>query len=238
MNPASALTQHRRAQAGPPIGRRVLVFTLATLAALLIWDLSGLDLTISRALADVSGFPLRQHWLFSWLLHDVLRVVSGLLVVALVVNMGWPLIAHIPTAARVDLVVASLSAAMLVPAFKRFSATSCPWHLAEFGGQIAYIPHWLLAVTDGGPGHCFPSGHVVSAFAFFAGWLVLRDLRPRVARLWLFAVLLAGTLAGAAQVIRGAHYVSHVLWSAWLCWVVTLIVLFALRQVRQLPAQR
>ena len=40
--------------------------------------------------------------------------------------------------------------------------------LAEFGGVAQHVSHWSLGVLDGGPGHCFPSGHASSAFAFFA----------------------------------------------------------------------
>jgi membrane-associated PAP2 superfamily phosphatase len=31
-----------------------------------------------------------------------------------------------------------------------------------------------------------------------------------------------GLAAGAVQIARGAHFASHVLWTAWLAWTVTL----------------
>ena len=34
----------------------------------------------------------------------------------------------------------------------------------------------------------------------------------------LVAALPAGLLLGWAQQLRGAHYLSHTLWSAWICW--------------------
>ena len=37
---------------------------------------------------------------------------------------------------------------------------------------------------------------------------------------WLWGVLGVGTLFGLEQLMRGAHYPSHVLWSAWICWTV------------------
>jgi len=43
---------------------------------------------------------------------------------------------------------------------------------------------------------------------------------PAVARRWLAAALAAGLVLGVAQQLRGAHFMSHTLWSAWLCWVV------------------
>ena len=119
---------------------------------------------------------------------------------------------------------ACLACLLLVPLAKRFSRTSCPWDVAEFGGSASYVPHWLLGTLDGGPGHCFPSGHAVAAFAFFSGYFLRRDTRPRLARVWLAGVLLAGLAFGWAQLARGAHYPSHTLWSAWLCWAVCVAV--------------
>jgi len=45
-----------------------------------------------------------------------------------------------------------------------------------------------------------------------------------------------GALYGWAQLARGAHYVSHTLWSAWLCWVVC--ALAAHWQARRQSARR
>ncbi len=110
---------------------------------------------------------------------------------------------------------------LAVPAIKRYSATSCPWDLAEFGGVAQYVSHWKLGVGDGGPGHCFPSGHAVAAFCFFGLYFMWREHDLRRARLWLAVVLIAGALFGGGQLLRGAHYPSHTLWSAWLCWTIS-----------------
>ena len=45
---------------------------------------------------------------------------------------------------------------------------------------------------------------------------------PRKARAVLCAAWIIGLAAGAVQVARGAHFVSHVLWTAWVAWAVTL----------------
>ena len=78
-------------------------------------------------------------------------------------------------------------------------------------------------MRDGGAGHCFPAGHASAAFAYLAGWFVLRRSVARaVAMRWLAAALAAGLLLGLAQQVRGAHYMSHTLWTAWICWTVGL----------------
>jgi len=119
--------------------------------------------------------------------------------------------------------------ALAVPALKRVSHTSCPWDLAEFGGMAQYVSHWRFGRDDGGSGHCFPSGHAVAAFAFFGLHFCWRDFNPRKATWWLSAVLVVGVLYGAAQLVRGAHYPSHTLWSAWLCWTLSALAYHLLR---------
>jgi membrane-associated PAP2 superfamily phosphatase len=84
-----------------------------------------------------------------------------------------------------------------------------------------HIPHWShFLQPDGGSGRCFPAGHASAGFAFFGGYFAFRDDAPGIARLWLGAALLAGLLLGIAQQMRGAHFMSHTLWSGWICWSV------------------
>ena len=75
---------------------------------------------------------------------------------------------------------------------------------------------------DGGSGRCFPAGHASAGFGFVAGYFAFARDAPRVARAWLVAALLAGLIFGLAQQVRGAHFMSHTLWTAWLCWCVGL----------------
>ena len=43
---------------------------------------------------------------------------------------------------------------------------------------------------------------------------------------WLAVSLAAVLSMGLAQQMRGAHYMSHTLWTAWLCWTAGLVVDF------------
>ncbi len=187
------------------------------LAALLAWDLLGWDLWVTRLYGDASGFAWRDAWLTRSLAHDGGRWLSALLVTALALQLRASATAP-PLRDRVYWLTVICASLLLVPAFKRFSLTSCPWDLAEFGGAAAYVPHWLSGVADGGPGHCFPSGHAVAAFAFFGLYFLWRPHRPRLARAILAATLIVGTAFGWTQLARGAHFVSHTLWTAWMCW--------------------
>jgi len=202
--------------------RRDLLLALAALATLLAWDFSGGDLAAARLFGDAQGFAAREAWWASRLLHDGGRIAAWVLLAALVAGtLRTP--RHAPAGVpsrgeRWRWIGVMLLCVVAVPAIKRFSATSCPWDLAEFGGVARYVSHWRLGLADGGGGHCFPSGHAVAAFAFFGLYFLWRDHDAQRARAWLAAVVVVGLLFGTAQLARGAHYPSHTLWSAWLCW--------------------
>jgi membrane-associated PAP2 superfamily phosphatase len=202
-------------------GRRDLRVTAASLAALLAWDLGGADLQVERLFASAHGFAARDSAWASTVLHGGGRWLAWALAVALVaVALRTP--ARVrggpDRGERIVWLAAMLLCALAVPALKHFSATSCPWDLAEFGGAARHLSHWSWRRGDGGPGHCFPSGHAVAAFAFLGMHFVWRRHDPARARAWLLAVLAVGTLLGLGQAARGAHYPSHTLWSGWLCW--------------------
>jgi membrane-associated PAP2 superfamily phosphatase len=207
----------RAAAVRNPDARRDALVVLAALGALVAWEASGLDLVLAALWGDAGGFALREHWFFRRVLHDGGRWLSGLALAACVV---WAWRGDARVMAR-RLRFAWLGVVVLcfvaVPGLKRISRTSCPWSLEPFGGDTPYVPHWLLGVFDGGPGYCFPSGHAVAAFAFLPLYFQWRRAQPQRARWLLAATLFFGTLFGWAQLVRGAHFPSHTLWSAWLC---------------------
>ena len=204
-----------------PTGRRDLLVTLLALVALGIWDASGLDLPTARLFASMQGFRLRDTWWTATLLHEGGRLAAWVTLLAVTLSLWRTPTAAQPTRAlRGGWIVVMLLCILAVPAIKRFSLTSCPWDLAEFGGLATHVSHWRLGVADGGSGRCFPSGHAVAAFGFFGMYFLWRGQSAVRARTWLGAALVAGLVFGLAQLARGAHYPSHTLWSAWLCWAV------------------
>jgi len=222
--------------AAPPVAagselRRDLLVLGAGLAALIVWDRLGLDLPISRLFADAAGFPLRDQWFVSEVLHSGTRWLAWAIALVLVVGIWRPLpfARGLSRSERVAWVGATIACALLIPLLKLASLTSCPWSLAEFGGTATHVSHWLLGQADGGPGRCFPAGHATAAFCFLPGYFILRRAAPVAARRWLVVTLAAGAVLTMVQVVRGAHYVSHSLWTGWCCCVLGVVLLHALR---------
>lgn len=211
------------AAATPPTpnwARKDLIAIGIGLVLLALWEASGLDLPLIHWYGDAKGFAWRDHWLTSQLLHDGTRKLGWALFAVLFVSVWRPIgfLRRLSRRERIWWVLTTVLCIALVPLLKRASATSCPWSLLEFGGEAGhYVPHWLLGVRDGGPGGCFPSGHASTAFALLPAWFVLRDAVPKVARIVLACVLVAGFVLAWVQMMRGAHYLSHSMWTAWIC---------------------
>lgn len=210
---------------------RDLLWTLAFLAVVLAWDVSGADLQTVRWVGGSHSFAWRNNWLLAGFFHEGGRWLSAMAAGVVVVNVvrPWSFARDMSAWSRWWWCLATIACLVLIPTLKHGSATSCPWDLAEFGGHAHYVSHWALGVSDGGPGGCFPSGHASAAFGFFSGWFVLRATAPKAARRWLAGVWLCGIAFGIAQLLRGAHYPSHSMWTAWLCWALSALMWHASR---------
>lgn len=191
------------------------------LLVLLLWDHSGLDLTLARWFGTAQGFAWRDNWWLTKVMHDWAHNLSWLVLLALLLGVRWPWgwMRWLSPVGRWQFALGPLVVALLISMLKGANATSCPWDVAEFGGPATHLSHWLGFVRgDGGGGHCFPAGHASSGFSFVAGYFVLRRQVPEVAGRWLAGALLAGLMLGVVQQVRGAHFMSHTLWTGWLCW--------------------
>ena len=207
------------APSSPP---RLFFWSLSSFFLLLLWDYSGLDLAMAHWFGSASGFALESHWLWRNVLHDDIRLWPWVFELGLLIAIVLPVgtVRQLPMARRTQLALTTLAALLTISTIKLYSHTSCPWDLQQFGGVATYVSHWAWGLRDGGTGGCFPAGHASAGFAFIGGFFAFRQVLPATARRWLVGAMGVGLVFGLAQQIRGAHYMSHTLWTAWLCWTV------------------
>jgi len=232
-----------------PPGRRFWVFhavlPLAAFAVLaVLFETTPLDLWFADRLFALQGgeWALRDHWFTYEVMHHYgkLAVISfGLVMLALALASccaprlkpwRWPL-AYLVTGL------------VLVPALislgKHVSDVPCPWDLARYGGDLPWRHslEYPFAWIGLHARSCFPAGHAAGGFGllviYFAAWRYAR--RPA----WfLLPGLLVGEAFGLAQQVRGAHFVSHDLWTAALAWFLALGLFVLFRPGRWAEAAR
>ncbi len=98
----------------------------------------------------------------------------------------------------------------------------CPWDYDRYGGGVPYGRLFDSAPACCPKGRCFPAGHASAGFSLMSGYFIFYRRNQRSALALLALGLIVGSLFGFGQVARGAHFVSHNLWSLAFCWFVGL----------------
>lgn len=215
-------------------------------ALLLLWigQYTDIDLTLADAMYDrTSGtFPWQHAWLAEDFNHRILKIVLQVLGVAAIVTAGWDFLRPQPgwrTSWRLGIRVLALSA-IAIPAvisvLKRFSVSHCPWDLQRYGGREPFVRllEAMPAIIEAG--HCMPAGHASSALwllGLVAFWL---PYRPRMAAAVAVLVLVFAFGVGWMQQLRGAHFLTHTLWSVWIA--VLIVDVLCRRLIGPVPASR
>ncbi len=120
------------------------------------------------------------------------------------------------------LFIAMITSTAIISFLKHLSIHSCPWSLTEFGGTEPWVPLFGQLPKGAVAGHCFPGGHASGGFALMAIYFAFKDELIKVAKFGLVLGLVLGFIMGWGQMIRGAHFMSHNLWSAWIVWALLL----------------
>ncbi len=196
------------------------------LLLLVSWPLQrgGGDLWIADQLYRWQGgrWALRDSWLMSNLLHDAGHQLSIALWLGLAVAWGLSACGLAPRHWRAPLgylLSSVLAATLLVVAFKRYSGVDCPWDLFRYGGARLYVAPFSFFDPLRTSGACFPAGHASAGFAWVAACIAFMKLHPAWSRRALWSALATGAAFGIAQQLRGAHFLSHDLWTLALCWL-------------------
>lgn len=201
-------------------------------------DQLGLDLRIADLLYAWQGrqWTLRSQVVTETFIHGLGRdlvVVAWLCVVAGLaatwVRPDWRKYRRALACLALSVVLSTL----LVAWIKSWSNMDCPWDLTRYGGSRAYFD--LFATRPVGMPHaaCFPAGHASGGYAWLALYFFMLSARPAWRWHGLAIGMMLGLVFGVSQQLRGAHFLSHDLWTAALCWSVAVAVHALARQPLQ-----
>ncbi len=187
-----------------------------------------LDLSIAHALyfdeAQSRWIGASSWWANELIHHGGTWLMRGVAASALALYaMTWtrPQLRELRRPALYFFVSVVLSVG-LVGLLKTLTNVDCPRDLTEFGGAFPFIhlfEHRPAALRHA---QCFPAAHASSGYALLALYFVFRERSRLAARLGLAAGVSLGLIFGIAQQARGAHFLSHDVWSAMIVWTVSL----------------
>lgn len=199
---------------------------------------TNIDLQLSDWMYDSARqeFPWRDNWFSSvfmhrWAKHAFIAIgaaIWGMLVVNATFRPDW-----LSRVTRGKLLVVGLSylfVPLVVALLKSRSVYHCPWDMERYGGFAPYLRLFDQLPAGFSSGHCFPAGHAASALwlaAFAVFWL---PRRPKAAAFVFALGLVPGLILGWVQQMRGAHFLTHTLWSAW---VASLVIVLIARYVQR-----
>lgn len=213
------------------------VLALLAMAALLIWigRSTDIDLILADAMFDTTTntFPWRDRWFSAQFMHHFMKALFLGIALVPIAALAFDGLLRKTLSAGFDalfkrrLLVLAASAtliALVISLSKSMSVHHCPWSLTRYGGYAPYLRIFDRLPAGVSSGHCFPAGHASSALWLAAACVFWLPSRPGKA-LAVFGIgLLPGMALGWVQQMRGAHFLTHTLWSAWIAALVILIL--------------
>lgn len=199
-------------------------FPLVAFVALAwLFEATDLDLRLSDPFYDFSArqWTYQQAWWAKGLIHRVGRDAIALVFIGCL--CVWPAswIGPRPrpwrrAATYLALVIALVTGT--VGLAKACSVHHCPWSIDRYGGQAPRVGLFEALPAGIAPGRCFPAAHASGGFSLLGLYFVFRERGRTWAATGLVLGLGLGTLYGFGQVARGAHFVSHNVWTAAIAW--------------------
>lgn len=194
---------------------------------LFLYPLSPLDSWLIAPFYDTQqlAFPLKNDWFIETVMHLWLKyfviaislVFLGLFLLGYVKkNPVW-----IKQNQRVFIwtFISMIACTTLISILKHMSNHSCPWDLAIYGGIQPHLTLFQSLPIGAKAGHCFPGGHASAGFSIMAIYFGFRDSKPVLAQTALWVGVIAGLVMGWGQMMRGAHFMSHNIWTGLIVWL-------------------
>jgi len=213
----------------PFLRRQASFLLLSAIALVLVFEFTALDIRVNNLFFDpqTQTFPLRQHPFMTRVMHQGLK--SAMLVAGIVsiIFAIWKLRQRNSGLQSRHVWAGSLGIILIPSAIallKRATNKHCPWSLDIYGGNIPYTGLFESHAAQFGAGQCFPAGHASAGFMLFSWAVALWMIQPKLARFALYLAIALGVLTGVSRMMQGAHFLSHVLWTAWFSWAISVML--------------
>ncbi|MDB5792223.1 MAG: acid phosphatase [Massilia sp.] len=212
---------------------------ISALVILCLGRYTDIDLVLADAAFDLNAnvFPWRHAWLTEKFNHVIIKWIF------LLIGLGFTGLVAVDTihplkslnaVNRLRTRIVALSALfvpIVISSLKQVSSSHCPWDLLRYGGTQPYIRILDTLPFGAVAGHCLPAGHASSVLWILSLTVYWLPEYSRAARAAASMAIAFGGTVGLLQQLRGAHFLTHTLWSIWISCAI-IILLITLLQTR------
>lgn len=223
--PAPGLAATRRGF----LGRHLLIPLLLAVAASVVLMAGNGDQWLADQLYRWEGsrWAFKDAWLTTHVIHrggKNLSTLAGVLVMLALLraclDTRWK-------ALRRPLLYLLLAVGLstgMVALLKSMTQMDCPWDLQRYGGLRPFIGLFESRPELLGRAACFPAGHASAGYGWVALYFFALQVRPRWRWVALATAVATGLAFGFSQQLRGAHFLSHDVWSLAVSWTVAVLL--------------
>lgn len=211
------------------LGRHLLIPLLIALAASAVLMAGNGDQWLADLFYRWEGgqWALKDSW---WTSHVVHRGGKNLSTLAALLVMLALLRACFDTRwkpLRMPLLYLLLAVGLstgMVALLKSMTQMDCPWDLQRYGGLRPFIGLFQPRPVMLGHAACFPAGHASAGYGWVALYFFALRMRPQWRWAALAVAVATGLVFGISQQLRGAHFLSHDVWSLAVSWTVAVLL--------------
>jgi membrane-associated PAP2 superfamily phosphatase len=209
--------------------KRLTIIIVLSIGLLVLSEQTEFDVWIMTFVYDpnISGFPFKGNWWLKDFLHDGGRrgifTVALICLIWLIISLVWrPSRKYrVPSAL---LLISMIFTTASVATIKYSSDIHCPYDLLEYGGRYQRTGLVEYATASQTSGRCWPGGHASAGFCLWAFYFVGLIYWRRWIQ-WAFWIpLFVGIFFGSVQILRGAHFFTHTLWTGLLVWSINVFL--------------
>ncbi|OZT74788.1 phosphatase PAP2 family protein [Vreelandella boliviensis] len=202
---------------------------LLFLIAMSVFSILNIDFTLADFLYRLQGNT--WAWEETFITQDIIHKGGKWLSLAMGLGTLFLLIISIIVTRLKDyrtpllyLFSATLLSALLVATIKHLVSMECPWDLIRYGGDRGFIGLLDIRPSSMPASACFPAGHASAGYTWIALYFFFAATRPHWRSAGLVLGLGLGVTFGFTQQLRGAHFLTHDLWTVMICWTVSFVL--------------
>lgn len=189
-----------------------------------------LDFIIADFIYGQFEWKFKKSFIVESLLHKFARIMLITIYIGLIYKLIKNILDTADSIAIFNLLILILaigSNVAIVSIAKRFMDVDCPWDLIRYGGDKPFFPLFEYNSQYLPSAHCFPASHASVGFSWIAVFFYYKVTKNKLRFKALGMAICLGLIFGFAQQLRGAHFISHDLWSFLIC-LLTCILIYKL----------